>query len=86
MGLTTYYTDRAGSASLQATLPRKVAKSNVRNSLLADVPEHRSASWQPGHRKYNLLQYHHEAIFFCCLHGFGKTPILPNRATMYAAV
>lgn len=34
MGLTAYYTDRARSASLQATLPCKVTKSNVRNSLI----------------------------------------------------
>lgn len=37
MGLTTYYTDRGRSAFLQATLPLKVVKSNVRNSLLADT-------------------------------------------------
>lgn len=37
MGLTTYYTELARSAFLQATLPRKVTKSNVRNSLIADL-------------------------------------------------
>lgn len=36
MGLTTYYTDRKRSAFLQVTLPLKVVKSNVRNSLIAD--------------------------------------------------
>lgn len=36
MGLAAYYTDRVRSASLQATLPCKVTKSNVRSSLKAD--------------------------------------------------
>ena len=39
MGLTTYYTELARSAFLQATLPRKVTKSNVRNSLIADCEQ-----------------------------------------------
>lgn len=30
----------------------------------------------------NLLQYHHEAIFFCYSHGRGKTLILPNDKTL----
>lgn len=32
------------------------------------------------HGDCNLLQDHHEAIFFCYSHGLGKTLIFPNYA------
>ncbi len=49
---------------------------NVRFSLIADLQLSYFVRFVPEaeHGDCNLLQDHHEAIFFCYSHGHGKTP------------